>query len=155
MAGTSSAFPADVFRAAITAVMQMGAPPDQARRARFIFAPGAPVYTKNGVTVTDPRLDREGKPLDPDVKVTLTPGVEVSVDCAVEVVKADAEEIPVGSFRPTKAIVTLLDTAHAQVVGCQELVYNGDRYVFGYEPEALGLFDVGAFTMIFYALAEH
>jgi hypothetical protein len=34
------------------------------------------------------------------------------------------------------------------------VVYNGDKYIFGYKPEALGMFDVGVNTMIFYAVDE-
>ena len=154
MAGSDPNFSAAEFRAAIQFAMVMGAPPEVSRRARFVFPGGTTTYTKGGLPVLNPRLDREGKPLDPDVKVIQVPGAEVVVDCAVEITKADAEEIPVGNFRPTKALVTLLDDQHAQVVGCKELVYNGDRYVFGYEPEALGMFDVGVFTMVFYAMAE-
>jgi hypothetical protein len=154
MAGTSPGFSAADFRTAITAAMQMGAPPDVARRAKFVFPAGTPTYVKGETEVTSPKLDREGKPLDPDVRIVATPGAEVTVDCAVQIVKADAEEIPVGNFRPTKAIVTLLDTAHAQVAGARELVYNGDRYVFGYEPEALGMFDVGVFTQVYYGTSE-
>lgn len=154
MAGTNAGFSAAQFRESIAFAMVMGAPPDPARRARFVFPPGPPTYMKAGAPVANPRLDRDGRPLDPDVKVVQTPGAEVSVNCAVEIVKADAEEIPTGNFRPTKAIVTLLDVDHAQVEGCRELIYNNDRYLFGYEPEALGMFEVGIFTMIFHGLSE-
>ena len=62
--------------------------------------------------------------------------------------------MPVGNFRQTKAVVTLLDTEYAKVTGCREMNYNGDRYLYGYEPEVNGLFGIDVHTMIFYALDE-
>lgn len=154
MAGTNAAFDAAAFRDGITLAMQMGAPPDPAIAAVFVFPDGAVVFTKNNVVVTNPKLDRDGYPFDPDIKRTPAPGARVTVNCAIEMVKADQEEIPVGSFRPVKAIVTLLDVDYAQVKGCKEMIFNNDRYIYGYEPGALGLFEVGVHTMIFYAVQE-
>jgi hypothetical protein len=154
VAGSSSSFDAGKFRGAIEAAMDMGAPPDPARRPVFVFPSSGRGYVKNGAPVLNPVLDMDGRPLDPGVRVVDVPGDQVSVPCAVQIMKADAEEIPVGNFRPTKAIVTMLDLAHAMVQGCREMIYNGDRYVFGYEPEALGMFEVGVFVMVFYAAGE-
>lgn len=154
--GLSVAFDSEGFRQAIRFAMQMGAAPNPALRPTFVFPSTGRTFTKDGVTL-DPatvRTDREGNPLDPTIRGTPTPGVRKQVDCAIEIVRADANEIPVGNFRQTKAVVTLLDEEYEQVKGCRELVYNGDRYVFGYEPEVVGLFDVGTFTMIFYAVDE-
>jgi hypothetical protein len=153
--GIAVDFDGDGFRAAIRFAMQMGTIPDPARRPKFILKSGiTPTYTKNGSPVTSPRLDRDGKPLDPNVRVVTGADREVEVDCAVEVTRADAEEGPVGNFRPTKVVDTLLDEQYALVVGARELIYNADRYVFGYEPESNGLFDVGVYTMIFYPRDE-
>lgn len=154
--GISANFPSDDFTSAIRFAMQMGAPPDEALRVTFVFASTGRTYRK-GTTVlaeTDVRLDRSGEPLDPEVTWTETPPRRAQVDCAIEIERADANELPVGNFRPTKATVTVLDEQHEQVKGCREIVYNGDRYLFGYEPDALGMFSVGVFTMIFYALDE-
>ena len=74
----------------------------------------------------------------PDRERSSSPPVTKRVDCAVEFERADAEELPVGNFRPTKATVTLLDEEYDQVKGARELVYNGDRYVYGYEPVGWG-----------------
>jgi len=148
--------------------MQMGTPPDPDRRPKFVKkAVGDPTYLKGGaqiwpvvpespepVLTVAPRLDREGNPLDPEIRVVEPEDELIEVDCAVEVDRADADELPVGNFRPTKVAVTLLDEQYALIQGSHELIYNGDRYLFGYEPESNGLFDVGVYTMIFYALDE-
>lgn len=158
--GFPTGFDSQGFRQAIHFAMQMGAPPDQERRVRFLKKSTVPVqYFKGGTQLFPPplgtlRLDRDGNPLDPEVEVVETADEALYPDCAVEVDRADADELPVGNFRPTKLIVTLLDNEYDQVQGCKELVYNGDRYIYGYEPEANGLFDVGVHTMIFYALNE-
>ena len=153
IAGT--AFDAAGFRSAIRFAMTMGAPPDPARQAKFVFPSAGKTYWKNDVEITTPpRVDREGKPLDPEIEIVEVPPVEVSVTCAVEITRADADELPVGRFRATKAIVTILDQEFAQINGCKELVFNLDRYVFGYSQYGLGMFDVGVHTLVFYALDE-
>lgn len=151
--GISAGFDADQFRNAIRFAMEMGTPPDAAKRAKFIRKNSSErTYTKNGNPVTNPRLDRDGNPLDPMIVMTVGEDETIEVDCAVEVDRADADELPVGNFRPIKAVVTLLDEEYAQVRGCQELIFNERRFRFSYEPEGLGLFEVGVNTMIFYAL---
>lgn len=148
-------FDGEGFRAAIQFAMQMGAPPDPERRPKFIRKGSGRTYWKDGVQLgAAPRMGREGEPLDPDIEVRTTPDQEIEVDCAIEIERAEAEELPVGTMRPTKVVATLLDAQYALVEDCRELLYNGDRYVYGYEPEANGLFDVGVHTMIFYAKDE-
>jgi hypothetical protein len=153
--GISADFDADQFRNAIRFAMQMGTPPDVDKQPVFVFKPTGRSYWKNSVQLgSAPRLDRDGKPLDPTIEVRVVEAATKRVDCAVEIIRADAEELPVGTFRQTKAIVTLLDEQYEQVVGCTELVFDGDRYRFGYEPDGLGLFSVGINTMIFYPVEE-
>lgn len=153
--GITASFDNDAFRNAVRFAMQMGINPDPDRRPIFIRKATGRTYKKDGVVLgPPPRMDRDGKPLDPDIEVIKAPDVQVSVDCAIEVERADAEELPVGNFRPTKVVVTLLDNQYTLVKDCRELLYNGDRYLFGYEPESTGLFEVGVYTMIFYALDE-
>jgi hypothetical protein len=153
--GISAGFDSQGFREAIRFAMQMGTPPEEARRPKFIKRSNLRTFWKAGVELSaPPRMGRNNEPLDPEVEVRVTPPQEFTVDCAVEIDTADADELPVGSFRPTKAVVTLLDEQYAEIEGCKELVYNGDRYLYGYEPENTGLFDVGVHTIIFYALDE-
>jgi hypothetical protein len=152
--GITTSFDATQFRNAVRFAMQMGAPPTPDLRALFMFPSTGRTYVKNGSPVTNPRTDRDGVPLDPEIQMVDAPGSEVAVDCAVEISPADPEELPVGQFRPTKAEVTLLDVDFAQVDGCKELRYNGDRYAFGYETHGLGMFDVGVHVLTFYALDE-
>lgn len=154
-------FDSEGFRNAIKFSMQMGTNPDVSRVAKFVKKSTTRTYWKNDVQLTAvPRLDREGKPLDMDIEVRKTADVEIisgpagTVDVAIEVTTADAEELPVGNFRPTKVTVTALDEDYAKIKDCRELIYNGDRYMYGYEPESMGLFDVGVYTIIFYAVDE-
>lgn len=143
------------FKRAIRFAMQMGKNPEEDRRPKFVRRSSTVTYWLNNVELSSaPRMDRDGKPLNPDIEVRRPADTFLEVDCAIEVVKADAEELPVGNFRPTKIIVTLLAEQYAEVEGCREMVYNGDRYVFGYEPESNGLFDVGVYSLIWYAKDE-
>lgn len=158
MAGSSSEFNADDFRAGIRLAMRMGLPPNTAHQPVFVLASDAPTYTKNGVPVTNPRLDASGKPIDPEVKIVPGAAHEVSgVLCAVEVSDASASDIatagldPVGMFRSAKAEVTLLDEEYAQVKGCKQLRYAGNQYTYAYTSQSLGLFDVGVTVMTFLA----
>lgn len=133
----------------------MGTNPNPDRRPIFLRKSSSRVYKKNGVVLGSvPRLDRDGRPFDPEIEVVRPEDEEISVDCAIEVQRADAEELPVGTFRPTKLVVTLLDEQYELVSDCREMVYNGDRYVYGYEPESNGLFDVGVYTIIYYAVED-
>jgi hypothetical protein len=153
--GISADFDGDQFRDSIRFSMQMGISPDGGKQPIFVFRSASRTYWRGDVQLTTtPRLDRDGKPLDPTVRVVESPPQTKRVDCAVEIERADAAELPVGNFRPTKATVTLLDQQYEQVKGARELVYNGDRYVYGYEPVGLGLFDVGVNQIIFYAVDE-
>lgn len=153
--GIAVDFDNDAFRSAIRFAMQMGVNPDPTKRPIFLRKNTARTFWKNGQELADPpRMDRDGKPFDVDIEVRRGQDEKVSVDCAIEVERADAEELPVGNFRPVKIVVTLLDEEYQLVSDCRELLYNGDRYMFGYAPEALGLFQTGVFTMIFYARDE-
>jgi len=162
MAGSNSAFDPAAFRTAIQNAMQMGSPPDSTVSAVFVFPEtGEVIYKKNGSEIMPPPLDLDGIPFDPLVERIIAPPKRVAVGtgpndvhCAIEMMKADADEIPVGSFRPVKAVVTFLDEDYAKVVGCREMILNGDTYVYGYEPGAMGLFEVGVNQMIFYAKQE-
>ena len=153
--GISADFDSAGFRQAIKFAMQMGTNPNPDRRPIFVKRSSSVTYWKGGIQLgTPPRMDRDGVPLDPDIEVRRVPDEHLEVDCAIEVVRAEAEELPVGNFRPTKVVATLLDAEYEVVKECREMLYNGDRYIFGYEPESNGLFDVGVYTMIFYAKDE-
>lgn len=151
-------FPSGDFINAIRFAEQMGRNPDDAKRIKFMArATGQPTYFKDDVELdSTPRLDGDGNPLDPDVEVRLPAETEIldgsePVDCAIEVEPRDALETPVGNFRPTKVVITLLGAQYQLVKDCRKILYNGDEYMFGYEPESVGLFDVSVYTMIFYA----
>lgn len=153
--GISVDFPTEQFNNAIRFAMQMGAHPTEALRPTFVKKATARTYWKNNSELADPpRMDRDGKPLDPDVDVRFADPEEFQVDCAVEVDRADAEELPIGNFRPTKVTTTLLLAQYEQIKECRELAYNGDRYLYGYEPESDGLFDAGVHMIVWYCLED-
>lgn len=160
--GISADFDNEGFRNAIRFAMQMGFNPDPSRRAIFIKKSTTKQYFKDGVLLTTtPRTDRDGKPLDPEIELVRGADQQIlsgsgpdEVNVAIEVDRADADELPVGNFRPTKVVITALDTDYVKIKDCRELIYNGDRYLFGYEPESNGLFEVGIYTMIFYGKDE-
>jgi hypothetical protein len=115
---------------------------------------GEPVLV-NVQLSTPPRLDRDGEPLDPNIEVKRNHDTELEVDAAVEVTAATQEELPpVGNFRPSKITITLMGQEYAQIEGCKECVYNGDRYQYGFEPEIDGLFDLDVHQIIFFAIED-
>lgn len=152
---SADGFDSETFRNAIKFAMQMGTPPDPDRRPKFVKRSNIRTYWRNGVELLEtPRMGREGEPLDADIEIKVVPPELIEVDCAIEIVLADADELPVGNFRQTKAMVTFLDDDYAKIEGCKEMTYNGDQYLYGYEPEANGMFDVGVHTIVWYALDE-
>lgn len=152
---TPVSFDSDAFKGAIRYAMQMGAPAEAGQQATFVFADSSPTYWKNGQELlTAPRLDRDGKPLDPEVEVRATAGAEVAVDCSVAFTERDTDETPVGMLGSTKVEVTLLGEQYALVKGARSLRFNGDDYVFGYEHN-MGLFDVAVHVMVFYPKDEN
>lgn len=153
--GLNADFDADGFRNAINFAMEMGFNPDPTRRPVFIKKSTTRTYEKNGLPILNPRLDRDGNPLDPEIDVIETPDEEISVDCAIEVeILGNADELPVGNFKPTRITATLLDHQYALVKDCREMIYNGDKCIYGFEPMSVGLFDVAVHQMIFYVLDD-
>lgn len=157
--GFTATFPSTTVRNAFLFAMQVGKPEDEVRQVRFIKKSAGRTYFKGEVEqfpapIGNLRLDRDGRPLDPEVRIVQAADEEVNVDVAIELTEATAEEIPVGNFRPVKATVTLMTEEYAQIQGSRELVYNTDRYGFAYELDATGLFDLTVHTLIFYALNE-
>lgn len=160
--GLSANFPSATVRNALLFAMQMGAPNEVSeadkRQVRFLRRNGTVQYFREDsivpLTVGSFRTDRDGKPLDPTIRMETSPDEEVLVDVAIEMEEASAEEVPVGNFRPVKATITLMAEEYAQIVGCREVSYNNDRYGYAYELEANGLFDMTFHTLIFFAIDE-
>lgn len=164
--GISVDFDVAAFENGIRFAMQMGTPNDSDKRPKFIRKGTGRTYWKDGVQLgSTPRLDQDGTPLDPDIEVRrdsdtviTTPKTdEGSVDCAIAIQKAgraELDEQPVGNLRGTKAEVTVLPSDYATIADCREMLYNGDTYVYGYEPEVNGLFGSGVHTLVFYCLDD-
>jgi hypothetical protein len=158
--GISADFPSATVRDALLFAMQMGAPNETGstdkRQVRFIKKSTGVQYFR-GATEVDPatfRRDRDGKPLDPMIRMVTAADEEILVDVAIEMTEAPPEEVPVGNFRNVKATITLMAEEYAQVKGCREVIYNNDRYGYAYELEAIGLFDLTFHTVIFFAQDE-
>jgi len=157
--GISVDFPSDTVRNALLFAMQMGSPNDTTRQVRFIKKAPGRQYFKGLVEQFQPpvgtlRLDRDGRPLDPEVRIVQTPDEEIDVDVAIELTEANADELPVGNFRPVKATITLMEPEYAQIQGSREVEFNTDRYGFAYELDTTALFDLDFHTLIFFALNE-
>lgn len=157
--GITADFPTETVRNAFLFAMQMGKPNDVARQVKFIKRSPGRRYFLGSVEQFQPpagtlRLDRDGRPLNPEIRVEQTPDSEIAVDVAIELTEATADELPVGNFRPVKATVTLMTQEYDLIKGSRELKYNNDRYGFGYELDANGLFDLTVHTLIFFAINE-
>lgn len=154
--GISVNFPTETFNNAIRFAMQMAAPMEEYKRVTFIMpVSGLPTYWKNGNPVNSPRVDRDGNPLDAEIERRDPVPEEIQVDCAWEIVGGGGDdETPVGAFQQTRLVVTLLEEQYQEIVGCQAVRYNGDDYLYAYEPDNYGLFDAGVHTLIFTAKEE-
>ena len=147
MAGSDPRFNPVQFRDAITFAMNMGLPTDDSESATFHFR-----KTKQFPTGT--RLDQDGNPLDPNVLPVVERPEPVKVPCAVEFSPAGLDERPVGAFKPTKAVITILDVHWPQVQDAIEVELGGDRYVISYTEPPIGLFEVTVYRMVCFARQE-
>lgn len=149
MAGTDPNFDALAAEAGIRFAMQLGAPVKPQDRATFVFA-------KTLQYPPGTRLDQEGRPLDPRISPTTEASdrPDVQKDCAIEFSPADADEIPVGNFRPTKVTITMFEKDFEDVKDAREIRIGGDRYLVGYRPPPLALFNLGFQQIVAYALDE-
>lgn len=147
MAGSNPTFDAAGFRSALRDVMTLGLPNDPADQPTFHFP----------TTVSYPpgtAVDEDGVALDPSVpksKTTLDP---VKVRCAVEYFDATPDELPVGTFRPTKLVLTMFEDEFALVKDAEEVVIGQDRYYLSHRPPPVGLYDVTVFQIVAYAIDE-
>lgn len=154
--GINVDFPAETVRNGLLFAMQMGAPNAASERVKFIRKDASLRYYLNDVEVFPPdiKIDRDGRPLNPEIVMVPVEDQEIEVDCAIEIEEVTADETPVGNFRPVRATVTLMQEEYEQVDGCRELAYNNDRYGYGWEPDSIGLFGMNFHVMIFFALDE-
>jgi hypothetical protein len=157
--GIAVNFPTETVRNALLFAMQMGAPNMSGREIAFVKkAPGRRYFLDDEEQFQPPlgtlRLDRDGRPLNPEIRVEQTPDDRIVVDAAIEIDDASAEEMPVGKFRPVRATVTLMQQEYDLIQGIKELEYNGDRYGFSHEPEIPALFDLDFHVLVFYAIDE-
>lgn len=152
--GIEVTFPEADFVNGIRFAMQMGKHPDPERQVYFIRkVPGATYWRNNVQLNSTPEVDRDGTPLDPTIEVRRADDEILRVDYAVEVTETikGYADTGVGIIKPTKITITLLGPDYAQVKDCRECSYNGDRFVYSYEPEADGLFEVAIHQLVFIA----
>lgn len=156
MAGTDAGFNSQEFREAITFAMNMGLPQDPSERATFHFRATRTYWTTDAtpVEVVNPRVDQNGNPIDPNIRVVRDHPTPVQIPVAVEFGTAGVDERPVGSFKPTKATITVLDEYWPQVKNAIEVELGGDRYVISFRHPPVGLFDVTIYTIECFAQSE-
>lgn len=157
MAGTYDRFPRQVVEDGIRFAMRMGAPnqvKDQATfhfRAQRVYPPGT-------------RLDQEGKPLNSSIRGEVVhPDPLVLEEVAVEHDDAAPGALPVGTKRPTKVTLTLLQGEYdlikeraqeADEEFAYEVSLGDDRYRIGYRKPPIGLFDMTVHQLVCYAMGE-
>ena len=149
MANALAGFDPDNFRTQIRNTMIMGLPQTIGERPTF-YSPATttwPTHYANGDPIN---FDDDGKPLDPTVRPVEHGGdVGIQVACAVEFKAATGEdqEVLVGNFRDTSAVLTLLDTEYALVAGCDTVDLGGVRYYINYIGPPLGLGTVTVYQL--------
>ena len=86
--GISVNFPEADVRAAISFAMQMGAPNDASKAVAFFRRSGTVTYYDQNdvvIPVADVRRDRDGNPLNPNIRAEQTADEEIPVECAIVV----------------------------------------------------------------------
>lgn len=122
MAGILAGFDPDLFRTTIVNTMVMGENSDDALKPTFHFA-------RTSTWPVGTILDAFGKPLDARVQAVVTSRAPVQVPCAVEFAQDTTDnETLVGTFRQTRAVLTLLDEQYADVSAAIEVDIDGHRY---------------------------
>lgn len=154
MAGTNPNFNAAEVRDALHFAMEMGSPNRVRDKATFYFRQTSVWVDEDGIVVENPRLDQDGNPFRPDLHSEPLGRAPVTLDrVAVDFGMAKPEELEVGSFRPTRVEITILDEEWSQIhEAIQVSLVRGDRYYISYEKPVVGLFDIDVHELVCYAL---
>jgi len=156
MAGTNPNFNAAEVRDALQFAMRMGSPNRVQDKATFYFKQTRVWKDGNGDVVLNPRLDQDGNPFDPSLTLELEGNDPVVLDeVAVEFSIARPEELEVGSIRPTRVELTILDEQWNQIDTAVEVsLQGGSRYYISYEKPVIGLFDMDVHQLVCFAKEE-
>ena len=156
MAGTNPNFNAAEVRDALQFAMRMGSPNQVQDKATFYFKQTRVWKDGNGDVVLNPRLDQDGNPFDPSLTLELEGNDPVVLDeVAVEFSIARPEELEVGSIRPTRVELTILDEQWNQIDTAVEVsLQGGSRYYISYEKPVIGLFDMDVHQLVCFAKEE-
>ena len=155
MAGTNASFDATEFRDGIELAMTMSLPNEESLRATFHFPLTTSYVDQNGDPVINPKVDQDGSPLDPSIRIVRTPSADpVQVPVAIEFAVATPQELPVGQFEPTRATLTILDRHWPAVQDAHEVSLGGDRYVIAYRLPPIGIFEATIHQVQCYAKSE-
>src|ERR687892_2652358 len=97
--GISANFPTQTVRNGLLFAMQVGKPGDVLRQVKFVKKSPGRRYFLDGVEQFQPplgtlRVDRDGRPLNPQVRVEQTPDQQIPVDVAIALTDANADEMP-------------------------------------------------------------
>jgi hypothetical protein len=126
-------FDADAFRDGVHIAMVMGTPSATPPTFHFKKTTSYPVGT---------RLDNEGQPFDLTVQPTITEPTPVQVPVALEFKGREGNDSPVGVFRDSDVILTILDRDYVRVEDAVEVELGGDRYILTYREPPLAVFNV-------------
>ena len=138
MAGTSDGFDKSAFEAGIRTAMGLGAPVAVADQAKFYFP-----------KVTTSAADANGVPFALNATPTVTQKPAQVVACAIETVEVADQDTRLGTVRPSRLKVTLLEAEHTTVKGCAYVVVGGDRFDYRHTDPPVGLYDASVWTMWF------
>lgn len=145
MAGTNTDFNANEFRSGISFAFGMAAP-GPAEAVTFHFRP-----TVSSTAV----LDDEDVPFDPAAALSTSVADPIQVPCGVQYQDEHGQLVrSLGVLKPSRIIVTLLDTDYAKVKDCTHITLAGDHYDRAALYPPSGLFDVTLYRLEFLARQE-
>ena len=153
MAGVNPGFDATAFTEGIRFAMEMGAPVTPTDRATFRF-PKVTSYPAGT------RLDREGRPLNPNIPRTEgTVRPDIQVDVAIEYdapsnTSGNINQTAVGKFPLVGVVLTLFQEDYLIVKDAREVIIGGDTYIVDHRPPPLALFNVGFQQIVLLAKDE-
>lgn len=146
MAGSNSAFDADLFRTNIRAAMTMGLPNKPVEQATFQWR----------VHKTYQREDSTHRPYDwTAASVTSDARADVKIPVAVEFGRvSEATGNAVGSFENPRVTMTILDEDYELIKGASHVLLGENVYEIDFVAPPIGLFDVTVYQIFARARSE-
>ena len=140
-------FNATAFRDAIRSTMEMGLPNTVAERATFRWKPERSYAVQDQA---ENPYDWTDTPVTEDVPAD----VQVAVAVEFEAHPAGSVDTALGQFDTSRAIITVLDTEYASIVGANEVLLGENTYTVQFVAPPVGLFDVTIYRIYVEAVDE-